>query len=114
VPPRDWRLRVEDILEAVTRIANYTRGMTSETLAGDSRTFDAVVRNLEIIGEAAGHVDESVLRAAPEIPWDKMRGLRNVVAHQYFGVDPDIIWQTVEKDLPALAAPLRCLLERGA
>jgi uncharacterized protein with HEPN domain len=114
VPPRDWRLRVEDILEAVSRIAAYTRGMTPEAFAADSRTVDAVVRNLEIIGEAAGHIDEAVLRAAPEIPWDKMRGLRNVVAHEYFGVDAGIIWHTVRNDLPPLEGPLRRLLERQA
>jgi uncharacterized protein with HEPN domain len=112
VPPRDWRLRIDDILEAINRIDAYTRGMTEETFAQDSRTIDAVVRNLEIIGEASRHIDETVLRDAPEIPWDKMRGLRNVVAHAYFGVDVGIIWHTARNDLPPLDAPLRRLLEK--
>jgi uncharacterized protein with HEPN domain len=110
VPPRDWRLRIEDILEAINRIDTYTRGMTHESFAGDSKTIDAVVRNLEIIGEASSHVEDAILRAAPEVPWDKMRGLRNVVAHEYFGVDVAIIWHTVRNDLPPLDVPLRRLL----
>lgn len=110
MPRRDWRLRIDDILEAITRIDTYTRGMTEDAFAQDSRTIDAVVRNLEIIGEASGQLDEAVLRAAPEIPWGKMRGLRNVVAHEYFGVDVGIIWHTARNDLPPLEAPLRRLL----
>lgn len=110
MPPRDWRLRIDDILEAITRIDAYTRGMTQEAFATDSRTIDAVVRNLEIVGEASSHVDDAILRAAPEVPWDKMRGLRNVVAHEYFGVDVGIIWHTARNDLPPLEAPLRRLL----
>jgi uncharacterized protein with HEPN domain len=109
--PRAWRLRVEDILEAITRIETYTRGMTDAAFVADSKTIDAVVRNLEIIGEASCHIDDEVLHAAPGIPWDKMRGLRNVVAHEYFGVDVGIIWQTVRNDLPPLREPLRRLLE---
>ena len=99
MPPRDWRLRIEDILEAINRIDTYTRGMTHEGFAGDSKTIDAVVRNLEVIGEASSHVEDTILRAAPDVPWDKMRGLRNVLAHEYFGVDVDIIWHTVRNDL---------------
>ena len=95
MPPGDWRLRIDDILEAISRIDAYTRGMTAETFGQDSRTIDAVVRNLETIGEASRH---------------KMRGLRNVVAHEYFGVDVGIIWHTVKNDLPPLEAPLRRLL----
>jgi len=111
VPPRDWRLRVEDILEAINKIDAYTRGMTEESFAGDSKTVDAVIRNLEIIGEASRHFDDSVLAATPQLPWDKMRGLRNVVAHEYFGVDVAIIWHTAKNDLPPLEAPLRRLLD---
>lgn len=84
--------------------------MTETAFAADSKTTDAVIRNLEIIGEASCHIDDDVLLAAPEIPWGKMRGLRNVGAHEYFGVDVGIIWQTVQSDLPPLEAPLRQLL----
>ncbi len=112
MPPREWRLRVEDILEAITRIETYTRDMTEDAFVNDSKTIDAVVRNLEIIGEASCHIEDPILQAAPEVPWDKMRGLRNVVAHEYFGVDVGIIWQTVKNDLPPLEAPLRRLLEK--
>jgi uncharacterized protein with HEPN domain len=111
VPPRDWRLRIDDILDAIKKVEVYTRGMTLESFAGDSRTVDAVVRNLEVIGEASRHLDDMIVRAAPEVPWDQMRAMRNVVAHQYFGVDVAIIWQTAKQDIPPLEAPLRRLLE---
>jgi uncharacterized protein with HEPN domain len=110
VPPRDWRLRIEDVLEAITRIDTCTRGMTYERISGDSKTIDAVVRSLEIIGEAFSHIEDAILGAAPAVAWDKMRGLRNVVAHEYFGVDVAMIWHTARNDLPPLEVPLRRLL----
>jgi uncharacterized protein with HEPN domain len=111
VPPRDWRLRIDDIIEAIGKIDAYTSGMTQEAFAQDSKTIDAVVRNLEVIGEASCHIEEEVLRAAPEVPWGKMRGLRNVVAHEYFGVDVAIIWHTARNDLPRLQIALQRLVD---
>jgi uncharacterized protein with HEPN domain len=111
VPPRSWRLRIDDILAAVDAILRYTAGMDRATFAGDSRTVDAVVRNLIVIGEAAGHVPDDVVAANPQIPWTRMRGLRNLAVHEYFGLDPDILWDTVTGNLPALVPELRKLLE---
>ncbi len=82
------------------------------TLAGfqsDERTVDAVLRNFEIIGEAASNLPEHVTAAHPHVPWSKMRGLRNTVAHAYFGVNLAIIWETIVRRLPELKIALQSL-----
>jgi uncharacterized protein with HEPN domain len=110
MPPRDWRMRIEDILDAIGRIQDYTRGMTFEAFSHDRKTIDAVVRNITIIGEAAGNVPSPVAEQHGEIPWRQMRDFRNVVVHAYFGVDLKVLWDTVRVDLPPLIDPLRRLL----
>lgn len=105
-----WRLRVQDILNSVQRIATYVDGMSADAFYEDQRTIDAVVRNLEIIGEAARHVPEEVRGRSPGVPWAQMRGMRNVVIHEYDAVDVELVWQTVTTDLPPLSVPLRRLL----
>ncbi len=89
--PRDYRLYLDDILEAIERIREYTTGMDYEALTRDRKTQDAVVRNLEVIGEAAGRIPESVLAAAPEIEWRKIIGIRNILIHEYFGISLPVI-----------------------
>jgi uncharacterized protein with HEPN domain len=109
--PRDWQLRIEDILEAISRIQRYLEGMDQAGFIGDERTMDAVVRNFGIIGEAVIHLPEQVRMLHPELPWSRMRGLRNLVIHEYFGVSPEILWSTAKEDLPPLVGLLRALLE---
>ena len=79
--PRDWTLRIEDMLQAIGRITQYVEGMTWETFSTDQKTMDAVVRNIEIIGEAARHVPEEIAARYPQIPWTAMRGMRNIFHH---------------------------------
>lgn len=107
---RDWRFRVRDILAAVRAIADYTDGMTFDEFVGDARTMDAVVRNLMTMGESIRWIPEPILDAHPAVPWRTLRGLRNVVVHEYFGVDPAILWETVQSDLPPLKADLQAVL----
>ena len=107
---KDWRVRIEDILEALHRIRQYCRGMNAAEFAADTRTVDAVVRNLEIIGEAARRIPPQVTQRHPGIPWSRMAEMRNILIHEYHSVDADIIWKTVIGDLPPLAAPLQALL----
>lgn len=109
---RDWKMRVEDILESITRIRSYTAGMTLGTFLADSKTADAVIRNLEIIGEAANAIPEAVQAHYPDLAWLEMRGMRNIMIHEYFGVSLPIIWHTVENDLEPLAEGLRRLLRQ--
>lgn len=115
-PEREWRLRVEDILESIGKIQDYTSGMGFEAFAWDDRTADAVLRNLGVIGEAANHVPGSVRRRHPDLPWEAMRAMRNFVIHEYFGVSKEILWKTVLDDLPPLVPALQRMLDtdRGA
>ena len=113
MPSRDWKLRLEDILEAIARIDRYVAGMDYEAFRADDKTTDAVVRNLEIIGEAARHVPEQMQRQHSELPWGKMGDIRNLLIHQYFGIGVPIVWQTIRDDLPPLVPLLRKILERG-
>ena len=110
MPPREWRLRIRDILAAIDAIEQYTTGLTFETFRDDAKTAQAVAYNLLIIGEAAGAVPDELTAAHAHIPWSKMRGMRNVIVHQYFGVDYWILWQTARSNLPPLIAPLQALL----
>ena len=86
MPSRDWRLRIQDMLDCMGKIERYTAGMAFEDFAADDKTQDAALYNFMIIGEAARSVSDTVCRRFPHIPWDKMRGIRNVVVHEYFGV----------------------------
>jgi len=112
VPRRGWWLRVSDIVEAVERVESFTHGLTLETFVADQRTIAAVSYELVVIGEAARHVPADVQASAPDVPWMEMRDMRNIAAHEYFGVDVAIVWQTATRDVPLLAPPLRALLAR--
>lgn len=111
--PRNHRLFISDILEAIDKIRRYTEGMSRETFIADGKTVDAVVRNIIVIGEASRNIPPEITAANPDIPWDEMRGIRNIVVHEYFGVSHDILWSTVTDDLPPLVPILeRILAER--
>jgi uncharacterized protein with HEPN domain len=110
LPPREWRLRVEDILDAIARIQQYVEGLTFEEFQADQKTVDAVVRNLEIIGEAVRHLSPSQEGLPGDTPWADIAGMRNILIHEYFGVDLKIIWHTIVEDLPKLKVQVRGLL----
>ena len=111
MPRRSWRLRAEDILQALETIHDYTRDMDRDDFIRDRRTVDAVLRNLIVIGEASRKVPAEVQQANPQIPWQEMSDMRNVVVHEYFGVSVPIIWDTVARDLPPLIPAFRRLLD---
>ncbi len=110
MPPRDWRIRVQDILEAIASVRSYTAGMTFEQFATDKRTVDAVIRNLEVIGEASRRLPAYVRNRHSDVPWAEMGALRNLLLHEYLGVDASILWSTIQNDLMALEEPLRAAL----
>jgi uncharacterized protein with HEPN domain len=112
VPPREWRVRLADMIAAAERALGYVQGLTFEQFAADPRTVDAVSYAIVVIGEAATALKDAGPKLAPEIPWSDIRGMRNQVAHEYFGVDVKVLWQTVREDLPALLASLRGVLAR--
>jgi uncharacterized protein with HEPN domain len=100
--PRDIRLYLDDMLEAIRAIREYTGGMTFESFASDRKTIDAVVRNLEIIGEAARNLPEEVKDKSGEIEWRKIIGLRNLLIHEYFGISKPVVWDIVQNKLDLL------------
>lgn len=104
-------LYLQDILTSLSRIDDYTKDLSSEDLDNDWKTIDAVVRNLEIIGEAARNMPEEVVEKYPDVPWGGMVSMRNKVIHEYFGVDLDILWKTVKEDLPLLKEQIVSILE---
>jgi len=108
--PRDVGLYLEDMIEAASRVQEYLRGVSSAQFARDPRTVDAVVRNLEILGEAAKGVPEAMRQRAPTVEWRKIAGLRDVLAHAYFQVDLDIVWDAATNKVPGLVEPVRRLL----
>jgi uncharacterized protein with HEPN domain len=107
---RDYLDYVTDIVEAATKAVSFVRGMTLEQFAGDERTVFAVVRALEIVGEAAKRVPESLRVQHPTIPWSSMAGMRDKLIHDYFGVNEVVVWKTVTEDLPPIIPLLQQLL----
>ena len=109
MPKRDLDLLIEDILSAFRKIERYTAGMDPEGFRQDEKTVDAVVRNLEVIGEAARQLPEDFMARNPAVPWRQIAGLRNRIVHEYFGLDLDLIWEVIQHDLPQLQTHLEDL-----
>ncbi len=108
--PRAWKFRIEDISDALDKINLYVEGLTFENWLKDQKTIDAVVRNFEIVGEAAARVPANIQEQIPEIPWYQLKAMRNVLIHEYFGVDNEVIWRTIQNDLPPLRDKIRKIL----
>lgn len=100
---------VQDILESIRKIEKYTSRLTKEEFSDDDMRIDAVVRNLEIIGEASKQLPEEIKKKCPEIDWRKIVGLRDILVHAYFGIDMDILWDIVENKLHQLKTCLERL-----
>jgi uncharacterized protein with HEPN domain len=107
---REPHLYLADIMNSIDRIASYIDDVSFEIFETDEKTIDAVVRNLEIIGEAARHVPEDFIKTNPQVPWKEMVSMRNKVLHEYFGIDIDILWETITQDLPKLKITIQKLL----
>lgn len=109
--PRDYKVYLEDILEATRKIHDYSSGLTFKDFANDSKTLDAVVRNLEVIGEATKKVPESIRARHPSIDWKKIAGMRDILIHEYFGVDLDVIWDILQNKLPTFEKQVERILQ---
>ncbi len=109
--PRDSRVYLEDILEAIRRVRSYTESYSRDEFRSDARTVDAVVRNLEIIGEAVKRLPSTLRDRGAGVDWTRIAGLRDILIHAYFDVDLEIVWDIVQSKLPELEASVSTLLE---
>ena len=99
---RNEQMYLLDIVNACQKILRFTDKYTYESLMQDVRTYDAVVRNLEIIGEAAKHISDEIRNQITNIEWRKIAGMRDMLAHDYFGIDNDILWDVIQNKIPQL------------
>lgn len=103
---------LQDILDSINKIQAYIHEMTFDEFAGNSLVFDAVVRNLEIIGEAARNIPEELKVEYSDIEWKRMIGLRNIMIHEYFGIDINIVWEIIKKNIPATKPKLEEMMKK--
>ncbi len=112
---RPFNLLLNDIRQAIDRIEQYIKNLSFDAFSNDQKSVDAVVRNLEIIGEAASRLPDEFKEKYSEIEWYKVIGLRHRIVHEYFGIDIEIIWQILQKDLTELRQKItRIMGDEGA
>ncbi len=104
-------LLIEDIIDSGNKIIEYTNNLSFNDFTNDSKTIDAVIRNFEIIGEAANRLPENFKEEHSEIDWHRIRGFRNRIVHDYFGIDYAIVWEIKNSFLPNLISKLIVLIE---
>ncbi len=104
---REYRDFIIDMIEAADMVASFIQGMNKEQFLADKKTQFAVVRALEIIGEAAKKVPDSIRSRYPDLPWREISGMRDKLIHDYFGVNNEVVWKTAVEDVPEIAANLR-------
>ncbi len=109
--PLDDKVRLRHILDAILEIETYMQGRTASDFFNNSMLHSACIRQLEIIGEAAGRVSEEVRATSADVPWKEVVGLRNVLIHEYFGVDLNVILEIIEMDMPNLKDAVKYLLD---
>ena len=108
---KDPKIFFKHILNSIAAIEEYTKGISEDEFYSNRQIIDAVVRNIEIIGEATKNLPKNIRANTPYIPWKKMAGMRNNLIHEYFGVDKQEVWNTAKQDLPALKKEIEILLK---
>jgi uncharacterized protein with HEPN domain len=101
---------VYDIYQSIEKIEEFIRGISFDQLMGDERTKDAILRNLQVIGEASKNLPESLIADHPEVDWSGLAGVRDIVTHRYFRVDWHLLWISIHEELPVLKNQIRNLM----
>ena len=104
---RDEKLYLLDIIECCKKISEYSKSITYRDFCNDSRTMDAILHNLLVIGEASKHLSNHFVEKYPSIPWKRIKGLRDIIAHQYFGLDYPLLWDVVKIKIPELQSAIQ-------
>ncbi len=110
---REYTDYLQDIIEAIAKAESFVDDMALEDFKKDDKTIYAVIRALEVIGEAVKKVPSTVRQKHKNIPWKEMAGMRDKLIHEYFGVKPNVVWRTVKRDLPEVKPLLKAILEKG-
>lgn len=103
---RDWKILFEDIIGSIKKIEEYIKDISFEDFSVSTIIIDAVVRNIEIIGEASKNIPQEIQNKFTDIPWKKIKGIRNRIVHEYFAVDISIIWFIIQNELQPLKKAL--------
>jgi uncharacterized protein with HEPN domain len=111
-PKRQYEDYLRDMLEATDKVASFISGLSEEAFLKDEKTQYAVVRALEVIGEAAKKIPDDVRATYPGLPWRQIVGMRDVLIHDYFGVNAQVVWKTATLDVPSMAEVLRGIVSR--
>ena len=107
---RRWNLYVQDMIEFAEKVLSYTAGLDQDAFAADGRTYDATLRNIQLIGEAATHIPSDAREAYPTIPWRAIIGVRNRLAHSYLHISDAVIWSIIQDAIPSMLPQLRKML----
>ena len=108
---RDFIMYLEDILQCTKKIHTWTRNMTQEEFLSDGKTQDAIIMNIGIIGEATKNLPLAIKRKYPGVSWKKMVGMRNILVHEYFGINLKKVWKTIQQDIPDIKEKISKILE---
>ena len=107
---REWKLYFDDMVSFCEKVMNYTRGLTREQFEASGLNYDATLWNVQLFGEAANNIPEEIRNQMPDIPWRELIGMRNRLAHGYFGINNTILWHVIEVEVPKLHGTLQHIL----
>jgi uncharacterized protein with HEPN domain len=110
---RDYIDYLQDIVDSIDDIGDFIKGMSFEDFSHDKKTTNAVLRSIEVMGEAAKNVPEEIREQYPQIPWKKMSGMRDKLIHEYHGVDLETVWKTLREDIPPLKEQVKDIIKKA-